>query len=118
MESKDLKKLQTITRCKSMVESCVIYGNSTEPQKILSKSNRYLSKYVDSLGEETVLKMIQMAIDGIDENVKDAYTDSDGCTYNKVTWKRTYRRAEEFEKRCWELEKDIERLCDIATGNK
>ena len=118
MKNCNLEKLKELVSCKSMIESCVVYGNSADPKKLLADDWKYMSRYVDSLGEETVLKMIQMAIDGIEENVKDAYTDSEGCTYNKVTWKRTYRRAEEFEKRCWELGKEIERLCDIAIGNK
>lgn len=86
--------------CIDMINSKIAYGDrDATAEEILdkdlnSKYHSYLKQYVDKLGRERVLELIQGQLDDIDTVVNGTFTDSEGVTYNSIRWKR-----EAFEKR-------------------
>lgn len=47
----------------------------------------YLEEYVDKLGYDTILNLIQQEMDAIDHIEIAVFTDSDGLTYNSIIYK-------------------------------
>lgn len=84
---------EEILSCISMVDSILCYDcrGFSDASAVLSYSKRsykdYLKEYVESLGENMVLKIIQEQIDSIDHIKCDVYTDSEGVSYNSIVWK-------------------------------
>ena len=82
--------------CLDMIESILCYdckGYKTAKDVLDYENNayhNYLSDYIEVLGENRVLELIQNRIDAIDHVVSDVYTDSEGCSYNSIIWKRGY----------------------------
>ena len=80
--------------CISMINSILCYNirgekdAATVLRKERSRKYSYLSEYVDSLGEEKVIQLIQEQIDDIAYIKDSVYTDSEGCTYNTIIWKK------------------------------
>ena len=60
---------------------------ATVLRKERSRKYSYLSEYVDSLGEEKVIQLIQEQIDDIAYIKDSVYTDGEGLTYNSIIWK-------------------------------
>lgn len=86
--------------CIDMINSKIAYGDrDATAEEILdkdlnSKYHSYLKQYVDKLGREKVLELIQDQLDDIDTVANRTFTDSEGVAYNSIRWKR-----EAFEKR-------------------
>lgn len=47
----------------------------------------YLKQYVDKLGRQRVLELIQGQMDSVEKVQTNVYTDSEGCTYNSIIYK-------------------------------
>lgn len=80
--------------CVDMINSllCYGYGGRSDAAAILhdelNSYHSYLAAYVDTLGEKRVIKLIQGQIDDIERVGYSVYTDSEGCTYNTLIWKK------------------------------
>lgn len=94
---RDIKNLEMAVRCKGMCESIVCYQKADSPEKYLESNERYLGEYVELLGKEVVLAILKDVIDNVVEIVEDAYTDSEGCTYNRIKYKDGYADARYLE---------------------
>lgn len=79
--------------CIGMINSILCYNckGYTDAEKVLeyeeSAYHNYLSEYVNELGRDKVIALIQGQIDsirGIKENV---FEDDEGLTYNSIVWK-------------------------------
>ena len=79
--------------CIRMINSILCYNIRREKdaatvlRKDCSQKHSYLSEYVDSLGEEKVIQLIQEQIDDIAYIKDSVYTDGEGLTYNSIVWK-------------------------------
>lgn len=79
--------------CINMINSILCYiligekDAATVLRKDHSRKYSYLSEYVDSLGEEKVIQLIQEQIDDIAYIKNSVYTDWEGLTYNAIVWK-------------------------------
>lgn len=87
-QSKEYKELS----CIEMINSILAYHYNDNAQFVLAREyaarHNYLKEYVDILGEEKVLSLIQNQINDIktiDENV---FTDDEGLHYNSIVWVR------------------------------
>ena len=90
----DYKALQSEIRCREMANSIICYHAlpTDTARQVLDIDMRgyhsYLKDYVDVLGEEAVLQIIQEQLDDIEDIQRGVMTDSEGCSYNSIVWKR------------------------------
>lgn len=77
-----------------MINSILAYSLFTfKPENLNSEAeqalkNRYLKKYIESLGSNRVLELIKGQISAISSIKQGVYTDSDGLSYNSIIWVR------------------------------
>lgn len=76
-------------RAIEMIHSILTYAEPHNHTLEYVLNNRYMQKYVDQLGQEEVTNLINNEIEEFKNAVinKDQYTDSEGVTYNSVTFK-------------------------------
>lgn len=83
-------------KCMSMINSILCYDWATRlqectPQKVLeeeqNKYHSYLDQYVQQLGKERVLELIQEQLNSIAGVKVNVFTDSEGCSYNSIIYK-------------------------------
>ncbi len=66
--------------CRSMIVSCLIYGNNIY-------GSRYVMEYIDILGEQRVLELCKEQEEYFNTKckvVENVYTDSEGLSYNSL----------------------------------
>lgn len=79
--------------CISMINSILAYNcrGWLIAEKVMqyeeSRRYNYLADYVEVLGREKVVALIQGQIDSIDHVEQNVYTDSEGLMYNSIAWK-------------------------------
>jgi len=78
--------------CVNMINSILAYNwhgfSAEEIMQIEEKSRyNYLADYVDVLGRDRVVELIQAQIDDIDHISKNVFRDSEGLSYNSIVWK-------------------------------
>lgn len=95
--------LEKAVGCKSMCESIVCYQSANSPEGYLKNNQRYLGEYVEALGEDVVLAILKDVVDNVAEIIPDTYTDSEGCTYNTISFKDGYIRARDLEKGMYDM---------------
>ena len=88
------KQLERELSCREMINSCLIYGN--DPFRKIDKwwygygycERSYMSDYEDELGEERVKQLYEEQKFDISQATihHGVYTDSEGLTYNSITW--------------------------------
>jgi len=71
--------------CQDMICSILAYQFSDKPEDNID--NEYLKQYVDKLGRNIVLDMMEKTISKIDHIKYGVATDSEGCVYNSIVWK-------------------------------
>ncbi|MCD7794703.1 MAG: hypothetical protein LUC96_10365 [Alistipes sp.] len=85
-QSRQLEELS----CREMINSCLIYHSARydfyDPKT--KEFGRYAKDYVESLGEETVVRLYNEQAEDFSKAIvrHGVYTDSEGCTYNSCTW--------------------------------
>ena len=80
--------------CKDMIESVLCYewsvGSSVKDcldNELYSGYRSYLKQYVDRLGYDRVLELMEDVASKIAKIERRVYEDSEGCTYNSIKWK-------------------------------
>lgn len=93
-QTDEQKHLAKELRCRTMINSIMIYGNINSPyNEKTGEFDYYLRDYVNGseffhLGKERVLELVREQ----QEDFKHAkvrrsvYTDGEGCTYNSCDW--------------------------------
>lgn len=79
----------TILDCIEMIHSILTYAEPYNHTLEYVLNNKYMQKYIEELGQEEVSNLINNEIEEYKNAVinKDQYTDSEGVTYNSVTFK-------------------------------
>lgn len=91
--SKQYKIREEELSCIEMINSILAYEGAgmTDAEAVMQMEERnyynYLAKYVDVLGREKVVALIQGQIYDIDYVQHNVHTDSEGCSYNSIVWK-------------------------------
>lgn len=88
------KQLEKELSCREMINSCLIYGS--DPFRKIDKwwyghgycERSYMSDYEDELGEERVRQLYEEQKYDISQARihHDVHTDSEGLSYNSITW--------------------------------
>ena len=79
--------------CIHMINSILAYQGAgmTDAEAVMQMQERryhnYLADYVELLGRERVVTLIQGQIDSIVRVQRCVFTDGEGCTYNSIIWK-------------------------------
>ena len=79
--------------CISMINSILAYGcrGYLIAEKVMaheeSRRYNYLADYVEVLGREKVVALIQAQIDSIDHVAQNVFVDDEGLMYNSIIWK-------------------------------
>lgn len=79
--------------CIEMINSILAYqGRGMEDAEAVMQSeerryHNYLAYYVQLLGRDRVVELIQAQIDDIKFVAQNVGTDSEGCTYNSIIWR-------------------------------
>lgn len=78
--------------CIEMINSILAYnwyGKTAEEIMQMEEQSyhNYLADYVELLGRDRVVTLIQGQIDSIDSVQRSVYTDGEGVTYNSIVWK-------------------------------
>lgn len=78
--------------CISMINSILAYscfGYTAEKVMAHEESayRNYLADYVEVLGRDKVVALIQGQIDSIDHIERNVFADSEGLMYNSIAWK-------------------------------
>lgn len=78
--------------CISMIDSILAYGGFGRTAKqVLHNQEKsyhnYLEGYVEVLGRDRVIELIQGQIDSIASISNGVFTDGEGCTYNSINYK-------------------------------
>lgn len=79
--------------CIDMINSILCYqcAGYEDAEKVLEHEEKshynYLAKYVELLGRERVIALIQEQINSIEKIHKDVYSDDEGVSYNSIIWK-------------------------------
>lgn len=86
------EKRQLEFNCIEMINSILAYdwsGQSAEEIMQMEENSRYnyLDKYVDVLGREKVVDLIQGQMNDIDHIARNVGTDNEGISYNSIVWK-------------------------------
>ena len=95
--------LESAIWCKGMCESIICYDYGRTAKEYLERNQQYLGKYVEKLGEEVVLAILQDVIDNVLEIKEDVHTDSEGCTYNSITYKEGYMDERKLKDAMYDL---------------
>lgn len=82
--------LYELSHCKGMIESILCYHWSEGMTAEDFIDDKYLAEYVEKLGKNVVMQALQDAIDHIDKINHDVFTDSEGCSYNNISFKDGY----------------------------
>lgn len=51
------------------------------------RPHNYLEEFIETLGRDTVARLIEAQMADIDHIDCGVFTDDEGCTYNAITWK-------------------------------
>jgi hypothetical protein len=79
--------------CIDMINSILAYQGAgmMDAEAVMQMEERayynYLAEYVELLGRDNVVALIQGQIDDIDYVKHCVHTDSEGVTYNSIVWK-------------------------------
>ena len=79
--------------CVSMINSILAYScrGWLVAEKVMkheeSSRYNYLADYVEVLGRDKVIMLIQGQIDSIDHVAQNVYVDNEGLMYNSIIWK-------------------------------
>lgn len=78
--------------CISMINSILAYschGYTAEEVMVHEESARYnyLADYVEALGRDKVIALIQEQINSIDHIEQNVFVDDEGLMYNSIIWK-------------------------------
>lgn len=79
--------------CIDMINSILCYNckGMTDAAKVLEHEEKsrynYLAGYVDVLGREKVVELIQEQINSIADTRDGVFTDSEGLSYSSIIWK-------------------------------
>ena len=89
--SEEYKLREEELSCISMINSILAYGGfGFDAKTVMEREEKsyynYLADYVKTFGREKVVELIQGQIDSIKGIESNVYTDSEGCTYNSITW--------------------------------
>lgn len=71
-------------RCISMIHACLIYGTD-----FFNGYKNYAEDYSKTLGKEKVKEIYAKEVEFFNEHAtvtKDVFTDTDGCSYNSVSY--------------------------------
>ena len=71
-------------RCISMIHSCLVYGTD-----FFNGYKHYAKEYAKTLGEEKVNKIYAKEVEFFNEHAtvaNNVFTDSEGCSYNSVSY--------------------------------
>ena len=71
-------------RCISMIHSCLVYGSD-----FFNGYTNYAENYAKTLGKEKVKEIYAKEVEFFNEHAtvtKDVFTDTDGCSYNSVSY--------------------------------
>ncbi|MBQ1758993.1 MAG: hypothetical protein IIZ94_04840 [Prevotella sp.] len=85
------EKLERAVWCKGMCESIVCYEfkeGKTATEYV--EGDKYLDKYVEELGKETVVAIMQDVLDNLVRIDEDVMRDSEGVSYNHAIFKTGY----------------------------
>lgn len=80
-------------RCIGMINSILAYQGAgmSDAEEVMQMQERrcknYLDDYVEILGRDKVVALIQAQINDIAYVVQNVGTDSEGLTYNAIVWK-------------------------------
>lgn len=77
--------------CINMINSILAYGGfGLDAETVMEHEEKayhnYLAQYVNILGRERVVELIQGQIDSIKGINRNVATDSEGCSYNSIVW--------------------------------
>ena len=95
----EYKKRQTELYCISMINSLLCYNyrgckNAEDVMRYQETSYKnYLEDYVNVLGRDRVVELIQGQIDSIDSVKVGVFRDGEGCSYNSIIWKEDVKYA-------------------------
>ena len=80
--------------CISMINSVIAYdwyeGQTAKELldwELNDRYHSYLEEYVNKLGYDEVLALVQDQLDDIKFVERDVFTDDEGVSYNSITWK-------------------------------
>lgn len=80
--------------CISMINSVIAYdwyeGQTAKELldwELNDRYHSYLEEYVNKLGYDEVLALMQSQLDDIQSIERDVFTDDEGVSYNSITWK-------------------------------
>ena len=79
--------------CIDMINSILCYNckGYKDAEKVMEYEEKayhnYLAEYVELLGRNRVISLIQEQIDSIDSISHAVFTDSEGVVYNSINWK-------------------------------
>lgn len=92
--TEEFKKKRKELDCVDMINSilaynCMGYQNANDVLRYEEEESykNYLKDYVDVLGRDRVLELIQGQIDSISYVKTDVFTDDEGLSYNSIQWK-------------------------------
>lgn len=97
---KEFEKEEDEISCISMIHSILTYSPRSKWTVEDVMSDYYMEDHIKTLGEERVKELVQQEVD---EYIKNAvvepatYTDSEGVTYNTVTFKKESKEEDEVE---------------------
>lgn len=98
------EKLERAIWCKGMCESIVCYGFvEGKPADKYVDGNSYLDKYVEELGRDTVIVIMQNVLDNVERIDVDIATDSEGVSYNHIEFKDGYVSEDALKKAMYDL---------------
>lgn len=132
------KELDRKIACIEMIHSILTYDDIKSADDVMQ--NKYMQRYIEELGETKVKELVEQEIEEFKSATinKDVYTDSEGVTYNSVTFKdesKTLTEAPtkdsaEYKKLCTEIEfqadendfnlteEDVKAVADKMIANK
>ena len=97
-------KLERAVWCKGMCESIVCYGfREGKSAKEYVDGNKYLDDYVEELGLDVVVAIMQDVLDNLVRIDEDVMRDSEGVSYNNPVFKVGYMSAEMLKNALYDL---------------
>lgn len=89
VDKKTYNTLSAIRMINSVLAYHWVEGETAEEllDKELNRYKSYLQEYVDKLGREKVLELIENQMNDIDHIARNVSTDSEGLSYNGIVWK-------------------------------
>lgn len=132
------KELDRKIACIEMIHSILTYDDIKSADDVMQ--NKYMQRYIEELGETKVKELVEQEIEEFKSATinKDVYTDSEGVTYNSVTFKdesktlteAPTKNSAEYKKLCTEIEfqadendfnlteEDVKAVADRMIANK